>query len=198
MGATAEQLELIDGIPAEVRESIAKTGNYSGELLQAWAPEKLALARNLRALNVPIRTIALETGLSKSSVESLIQRDAVSIAEIKADLVKRLHRAAGVAAEVIIDDLDSGKLRGRDAAIALGVLVDKAQLLGGQATSIVRKEESPTDHDALASYIQSLPEVTEVEATVIPMPQEPVGSGEKVEQRAEPAADPGEPVVGDH
>lgn len=67
----------------------------------------------------------------------------------RGDIADEARVAALLALQEIVRQIRSGSLEGRDAVIAFGVLIDKAQLLSGEATA---RTESRTLTDGLNDH----------------------------------------------
>jgi predicted transcriptional regulator len=134
-------------------------------------PAKAAEVIGRRGAGDSIRYIAKTTGVSVSGVQSIIKRHPEVIAEIQESTgrmaVTNTHLSFEVYAQkmrTLRDDPEQlAKVSPKDLAIAAGVMVDKAQLLQGKATSIHENLNEPTFADAQALIRQAQGRVIDVE-----------------------------------
>jgi hypothetical protein len=97
-------------------------------------------------------------------------REGFSIEQDKKDLLRDVRRAARLSVERAIE-LVPGIQSAKDAAIVAAVMIDKMQLLSGEATARVERVE--VSQDKLSEMLASLPVL---EAEVVPVTG-PSGSG---------------------
>ena len=130
---------------------------------------KVELVKALKVLNPEMsqRDIAREVGLSKTTVHDILQElnnddkfQAYREEKKKEQIVKALDIAS-----TYIDHLKNpeviAKASARDSAIVAGTMIDKAQLLAGEPTTITeRKEPTPELVKELEQKVQKLKELT--------------------------------------
>lgn len=131
--------------------------------------DKRELVKALKVLNPEMsqRDIAREVGLSKTTVHDILQElnnddkfQAYREEKKKEQIVKALDIAS-----TYIDHLKNpeviAKASARDSAIVAGTMIDKAQLLAGEPTTITeRKEPTPDLIKELDQKVQKLKELT--------------------------------------
>lgn len=181
-------MELVD-VPADLERRIRERGQYSGELLAKWHPEKLRQVVKLRADGYSIRAIADLVELSPASVHQAVKREAQSVAEAKAELAGLAKAVTRVALERCAAELESGKVNARDAAVIAGIGADKFLVLEGEANQIVRREADQVTPNAVADWIATLPEAPGQVIEAEPAGGS-VGSEETAGQKGEPDPQP--------
>ena len=148
-------------------------------------PEEVEQIRGLFADGATYREVAGELGRSVSTIQRVVEREDIELPDIEA---RRAQTEAARAARQekwaelreeradrfgeVIDDLVMGiqvkvfdpKATARDLATALGILVDKAQLLTGGATSRGEVVDVDQAKAELAAMIEELPEDDELAA----------------------------------
>jgi hypothetical protein len=108
---------------------------YTGELLLRTRPKTYrAIVRELAEPNASVNGIARGYRVSNHTVMGIREREAKSIAERKKQLVSILADVATVGAERMSEKI--GKASLRDAAIGIGIAVDKMLALTGQLPSV--------------------------------------------------------------
>jgi len=131
--------------------------------------DKLELVKSLKYLNPELseRDIAKEVSLPKTTVHQILQDlnnddrfQAYREEKKKEQIVKSLDIAS-----TYIDHLKNpeviAKASARDSAIVAGTMIDKAQLLAGEPTTITeRKEATPDLVKELDTKVQQLKQLT--------------------------------------
>lgn len=131
--------------------------------------EKKELVKALKLLNPEMsqRDIAREAKMSKTTVQNILldlnnddEFNAYRAERKREQIVKALDIAS-----TYIDHLKNpeviGKASARDSAIVAGTMIDKAQLLAGEPTTITeRKEPTPDLVKELDQKVQKLKELT--------------------------------------
>lgn len=128
-------------------------------------PETYQRIVSLLAEHVGVIKIGRLLKVSPNTVRAVQLREGISIDIEKRGIANLCHQGARLAAEGIIEDLSDpvkrGKIAARDKAVIVGVMVDKGQLLAGEATQRLELHEIKTpDHDDFNAYIAGLPRVT--------------------------------------
>lgn len=151
-------------------EKVEALGEFTGERLVARRPETYRAIVRMLAEGLSGSSIARACQVSRNTVAAVREREGYSIEQSKKELLATIRRGSQIAAERVVELLPHIQ-NAKDAAITLAVLVDKAQLLSGEATSRVEKVE--VNQDKLSELLASLP-VLEAEVVQVTGPS---GSG---------------------
>jgi hypothetical protein len=151
-------------------EKLEGVGEFTGERLLARRPDAYQAIIRMSAEGLSISAQARALGVSRNTVCAVRDREGFSIEQDKKDLLRDVRRAARLSVERAIELVPCIQ-NAKDAAIVAAVMVDKMQLLSGEATSRVEKVE--VSQDKLAEMLASLPVL---EAEVLPLTG-PHGSG---------------------
>jgi transposase-like protein len=135
-------------------EKLEATGEFTGERLLARRPDVYRAVVRMAAEGQSISATARALGVSRNTVCAVRDREGFSIEQDKKDLLRDVRRAARLSVERAIELVPSIN-SAKDAAIVAAVMVDKMQLLSGEATSRVEKVE--VNQDKLAEMLASLP-----------------------------------------
>ena len=144
-------------------EKLEGVGEFTGERLLARRPDAYQAIIRMSAEGLSISAQARALGVSRNTVCAVRDREGFSIEQDKKDLLRDVRRAARLSVERAIE-LVPGIQNAKDAAIVAAVMVDKMQLLSGEATSRVEKVE--VNQDKLSELLASLPVL---EAEVLPV-----------------------------
>lgn len=144
-------------------EKVEALGEFTGERLVARRPETYRAIVRMLAEGLSGSSIARACQVSRNTVAAVREREGYSIEQSKKELLATIRRGSQIAAERVVELLPHIQ-NAKDAAITLAVLVDKAQLLSGEATSRVEKVE--VNQDKLSELLASLPVL---EAEVVPV-----------------------------
>ena len=154
-------------------DKLEALGEFSGERLIARRPEVYRAIVKMLAEGLSGSSIARACQVSRNTVAAVQEREGFSIEQAKKELLATIRRGSQIAAERVVEllpHLNSAK----DAAITLAVLVDKAQLLSGEATARVERVE--VCQDKLSEMLASLP-VLDAEVVPVTPVTGPNGSG---------------------
>ena len=143
-------------------ERLEAVGEFTGERLLARRPETYRALVRMLAEGLSGSSIARACQVSRNTVAAVREREGFSIEQQKKELLTTIRRGSQVAAERVVELIPHIQ-NAKDAAITLAVLVDKAQLLAGEATS--RVERVDATEDKLRDMLASLPVL---EAEVVP------------------------------
>lgn len=143
-------------------ERLEATGEFTGERLLARKPEVYRAVVRMAAEGQSISATARALSVSRNTVAAVREREGISIEHEKKELLRDVRRAARLSVERAIELVPSIQ-NAKDAAIVAAVMVDKMQLLSGEATS--RIERVDADQDKLRDMLAALPVL---EAEVIP------------------------------
>lgn len=143
-------------------EKLEATGEFSGERLLARRPQVYEAICRMSAEGLSMSAMARALGVSRNTVAAVQEREGISIEQHKKELLRDVRRAARLSVERVIELIPTIN-NAKDAAIVAAVMVDKGQLLGGEATARVERVE--VNQDKLAEMLASLPLL---EAEVVP------------------------------
>jgi hypothetical protein len=107
---------------------------------------------------VSIRTICKECHVSDHTVRSVADREQISIATVKKEVLSNITHGLRLASERVIEIMPDASAK--DAVLGVGILTEKMQLLSGEATMRV---EEPKRVDIFADFSEFLKNL-EVEA----------------------------------
>ena len=150
----APPFSFFSDVQEEAEKSLAAAGEFTGERLHRDRPAIYAAAVRMIAEGQSISAAARALGISRNTVCAVRDREGVSIEQEKKELLRDLRRASRLGVEKVIELLPDTKAA-KDAAIVAAVMVDKMQLLGGEATS--RVERVDVKPDQVKAYLDALP-----------------------------------------
>ena len=135
-------------------EKLEAAGEFTGERLLARRPDAYRAVVRMAAEGLSISATARALGVSRNTIAAVREREGFTIEQDKKELLRDVRRAARLSVEraiELIPTINSAK----DAAIVAAVMVDKGQLLSGEATSRIEKVEA--GEDKLREMLASLP-----------------------------------------
>ena len=135
-------------------EKLEATGEFSGERLLARRPEVYRAICRMSAEGLSMSAMARALGVSRNTVAAVQEREGISIEQHKKELLRNVRTAARLSVERVVELVPTIN-NAKDAAIVAAVMVDKLQLLSGEATSRVEKVE--VSQDKLSEMLASLP-----------------------------------------
>jgi hypothetical protein len=138
----------------EAEKRLADAGEFTGERLHRDRPGVYAAVVRMAAEGQSISATARALGVSRNTVCAVRDREGISIEQDKKELLKDLRRASRLGVEKVIELLPETKAA-KDAAIVAAVMVDKMQLLSGEATARVERVEVRPDQ--VKAFVDSLP-----------------------------------------
>jgi hypothetical protein len=144
-------------------ERLEATGEFSGERLLVRRPEVYRAICRMSAEGLSMSAMARALGVSRNTVAAVQEREGISIEQHKKELLRNVRTAARLSVERVVE-LVPTITNAKDAAIVAAVMVDKLQLLSGEATARVERVE--VSQDKLAEMLASLPVL---EAEVLPL-----------------------------
>jgi hypothetical protein len=144
-------------------EKLEAAGEFTGERLLARRPEAYRAVVSMAAEGLSISATARALSVSRNTVTAVREREGISIEQEKKELLRDVRRAARLSVERAIELVPSIN-SAKDAAIVAAVMVDKMQLLSGEATARIEKVE--VNQDKLSEMLASLPVL---EAEVVPL-----------------------------
>ncbi len=147
----------VDALAAHARHPMV-----TGEYLFRNHPKIYRAIVRLRGRAFNLHEIAELLGVSVNTVRAVAQREGQTVDSEKEESARHLRRVGSKLIARIESDVESDAVMSetslRDKAIAFGVITDKAQLLAGEATSIVEVQRHEVGPDAWERAIkQALP-----------------------------------------
>ncbi len=135
-------------------------GEFTGERFASRRPEDYRLCVAMLAEGLHIIQIARLLKVSPKTIRAVEEREGLPIAQEKEKLSRLAHHGARLAFEGVVEDLSDEKRRAkihpRDKAIIGSILVDKGQLLAGEATSREELIHTAPQHQDYNDYIAGL------------------------------------------
>ena len=144
-------------------EKLEATGEFSGERLLARRPEVYRAILSMSAEGLSVSAMARAFAVSRNTIAAVQEREGLSIEHHKKELLRNVRTAARLSVERVVE-LVPGITSAKDAAIVAAVMVDKLQLLSGEATARVERVE--VSQDKLSEMLACLPEL---EAELVPV-----------------------------
>jgi transcriptional regulator with XRE-family HTH domain len=135
-------------------EKLEATGEFSGERLLARRPEVYWAICRMSAEGLSMSAMARALGVSRNTVAAVQEREQYPIEQHKKELLRNVRTAARLSVERVVELVPSIN-NAKDAAIVAAVMVDKLQLLSGEATARVERVE--VNQDKLSEMLASLP-----------------------------------------
>jgi hypothetical protein len=139
----------------ELIESATGGHEFTGERLFARHPAKYQLCVRMIAEGLAHRQIARALQISTNTVVAVREREKIPVESLKQGLLTDVRNAAKLCVERVIELAPA--MTGRDAAIASGIMIEKMQLLSGEATHITEHKEERIRHADWNQLIDSLP-----------------------------------------
>jgi hypothetical protein len=149
-------------------ERLEATGEFSGERLLARRPEVYRAICRMSAEGLSMSAMARALGVSRNTVAAVQEREGISIEQHKKELLRNVRTAARLSVERVVELVPTIN-NAKDAAIVAAVMVDKLQLLSGEATARVERVE--VNQDKLAEMLASLP-ILEAEVVALTGPSD--------------------------
>ncbi len=146
-GIDPERQAVMDALMSEVPAAGGKPrGRYTAESFQRTDPDRYGLAVDFLAQGYAKSTIAKALKMAWETVDAIERREAgLGIREEK----KRIADGLMPVIEQAIEGLGAKAAEGKLSALDVGILIDKHQLLRGEATSI---SETRGEDPAVAAY----------------------------------------------
>jgi len=119
--------------------------HFTAGYIRSRSPRLYRAIVALTGADYSLREVSQLLGVSKNTVSSVIESEPDAVGTLKQRTAKTLRRAAHRLAERILDrteDIPIGQ-----AAVTLGIVIDKAQLLDGEATAIIESRPSARHAD---------------------------------------------------
>jgi hypothetical protein len=135
-------------------EKLEAAGEFTGERLLERRPDAYRAVIRMAAEGLSISATARALGVSRNTVAAVREREGICIEQEKKELLRDVRRAARLSVERAIELIPSLN-NAKDAAIVAAVMVDKGQLLSGEATSRIERVE--VQEDKLREMLAALP-----------------------------------------
>jgi hypothetical protein len=178
--AAAPSLFLVN-TEEEGNQEMERRGEFTAERLMESRPTIYRALVDGLGQGLGVRQLCRAYRVSHHTVAAVMARESQAVATLKERTVSVLRTFGRLAADRLLDEVDQIPIQ--SLPIALGIAVEKAELLAGGATSRIEHTESgPTQDD----YIRMIRGKV-IEAEVVPIGLE----GEEVAQKS---ADPGAAV----
>jgi hypothetical protein len=161
-------------------EEMERRGEFTAERLMESRPTIYRAIVDGLGQGLGVRQLCRAYRVSHHTVAAVMARESSAVATLKERTVSVLRTFGRLAADRLLDEVDQIPIQ--TLPIALGIAVEKAELLAGGATSRIEHTESGPTHDDYLRMISG----KVIEAEVIPV----IGfQGEEVAQKsADPAA----------
>jgi hypothetical protein len=178
--AAAPSLFLIS-TEEEGNQEMERRGEFTAERLMESRPTIYRALVDGLGQGLGVRQLCRAYRVSHHTVAAVMARESVAVATLKERTVSVLRTFGRLAADRLLDEVDQIPIQ--SLPIALGIAVEKAELLAGGATSRIEHTESGPTHE---DYIRMISGKV-IEAEVVPI-------GFKGGEVAQKSADPGATV----
>lgn len=119
--------------------------HFTAGYIRSRSPRLYRAIVALSGADYSLREVSQLLGVSKNTVSAVIESEPDAVGTLKQRTAKTLRRAAHQLAERILDRTDDIPIG--QAAVTLGIVIDKAQLLDGEATAIIESRPSARHSD---------------------------------------------------
>ena len=152
------EMDLGDVAAAVFADGEAGYRECTGQRLAKNEPDKYAACIIMLGRGFGVHRVARALGIGVNTVSAIRDEAAPDVETEKLRVATKCRRGAELMLERLIDmALDpNAKIPANVAAISAGILIDKAQVLTGQATSIIRHERAEFSHEDFNDYLASL------------------------------------------
>jgi hypothetical protein len=166
----------------EGNQEMERRGEFTAERLMESRPTIYRAIVDGLGQGLGVRQLCRAYRVSHHTVAAVMSREINAIATVKERTVSVLRTFGRLAADRLLDEVDQIPIQ--SLPIALGIAVEKAELLSGGATSRIEHTESGPTHEDYLRIIQG----KVIEAEIIP------AIGFQAEEVAQKEADPGAAV----
>lgn len=175
--SAAPSLFLVDS-QEEGTENMERRGEFTAERLMESRPTIYRALVDGLGQGLGVRQLCRAYRVSHHTVAAVMARESVAVATLKERTVSVLRTFGRLAADRLLDEVDQIPIQ--SLPIALGIAVEKAELLSGGATSRIEHADSgPTHEDYLRMISGKV-----IEAELVP------ATGFEGEESAQKSADP--------
>jgi hypothetical protein len=164
------------------------TGASTGERLLSQRPDLYRITVQLLGQGTGIREIKRLTGLHHRTIEAVMIREGSTIDTHRKELGARALKVAAMGVERLEEIIADGAIKPGELSMAVGILIDKGQVLTGGVTARVEKVEQSQVAAGLERMLDDLP-VIDAEL-VEDAPEINLGGGNTQPIAALPAPDP--------
>lgn len=148
-------------LPASFFEGREAVGEFTGERLFRQRPEVYRAIVTCLAEGIGVRATARALKVSTNTVAAVRAREGATVETQKKETVSQLRQFARLGAERLLDEVD--KIPLQSLPIAIGIAVEKAELLDGGATARVEHVQAPGEKE----FKQLLDMLPEADAQVV-------------------------------
>jgi len=137
--------------------SPAFTGASTGERLLHLRPDLYRITMQLLGQGTGIREIKRLTGLHHRTIEAVMIREGSTIDTHRKELGARALKVAAMGVERLEEIIADGAIKPGELSMAVGILIDKGQVLTGGVTARVEKVEIAQVAAGLERMLDDLP-----------------------------------------
>lgn len=172
---------------------LPRNPDFTAARLFSQKPHLIPIIIGMLRESIPIIKIARTLQISINTVVAIRNRCPAEVDAGRKNIAESCRTAARITAEAIMEDLSDDERRARipyrDKAIALGVLIDKAELLSGGVTARIAHEypvqlPDGTAHDAYNDFLRT------GQGSIIDVTPEPSSIDSPADDLAQMGADP--------
>ena len=135
----------------------AFTGVSTGERLLRDRPDLYRITVQLLGQGTGIREIKRLTGLHHRTIEAVQLREGATIDTHRKELGARALKVAALGVELLEEKISAGDIKAGELSMAVGILIDKGQVLTGGVTARVEKIEQAQVAAGLERMLDDLP-----------------------------------------
>jgi hypothetical protein len=133
------------------------TGASTGERLISQRPDLYRITVQLLGQGTGIREIKRLTGLHHRTIEAVMLREGLTIDTHRKELGARALKVAALGVERLEEIIAEGSIKPGELSMAVGILIDKGQVLTGGVTARVEKVEQAQVAAGLERMLDDLP-----------------------------------------
>jgi hypothetical protein len=137
--------------------SPAFTGASTGERLMSQRPDLYRITVQLLGQGTGVREIKRLTGLHHRTIEAVMIREGSTIDTHRKELGARALKVAALGVERLEEIIADGSIKPGELSMAVGILIDKGQVLTGGVTARVEKVEQSQVAAGLERMLDDLP-----------------------------------------
>ena len=137
--------------------SPAFTGASTGERLMSQRPDLYRITVQLLGQGTGVREIKRLTGLHHRTIEAVMIREGLTIDTHRKELGARALKVAALGVERLEEIIADGSIKPGELSMAVGILIDKGQVLTGGVTARVEKVEQSQVAAGLERMLDDLP-----------------------------------------
>jgi len=137
--------------------SPAFTGASTGERLMSQRPDLYRITVQLLSQGTGVREIKRLTGLHHRTIEAVMIREGSTIDTHRKELGARALKVAALGVERLEEIIADGSIKPGELSMAVGILIDKGQVLTGGVTARVEKVEQSQVAAGLERMLDDLP-----------------------------------------